>query len=104
MSESKLKTITPEMAKAWLGNIWPRSAKRSVRKEKGTIVSKRQVAQYVEDITEDRWAENGCSIVLGPNDELVDGVHRLTAVVEANKSIKSLVVRLDALEDGRIDS
>jgi hypothetical protein len=100
--KAESKKITPSMAKKWLENIWPRSATRFVRTEKGTVVSKRQVAQYVEDITEGRWIENGCAIILGPDGELVDGVQRLTAVVEANKPIKSLVVRLNSLDDPKI--
>jgi hypothetical protein len=46
--------------------------------------------------------DNGASIVLGPENELVDGMHRLLAVIEADAPIESLVIWLDTLDDAKI--
>lgn len=89
--KSEMKTITPTLAKKYL-------EKRHLMRNP----SPRHVALYAEDIREGRWIDNGATIVLGPDGELVDGLHRLMAVVEANKSIKSLVVWLNSLDDSKI--
>jgi hypothetical protein len=89
-------TITPELAAKWLENIYPRDGVRGVRVERGTVLLPRVVDAFAEDIANDRWEENGISILLtDPEEAVIDGAHRLAAVVKANKPIRSLVVRLD---------
>lgn len=54
---------------------------------------KRQVQRrYARDMAEGRWLLNGESIILN-GDQIIDGRHRLSAVVEADVPIRFLVVR-----------
>lgn len=46
------------------------------------------VARYVADIEADQWALTHQAIALGPDMQIVDGQHRLTAIVKAGKSVR----------------
>lgn len=76
------ETISPELAERYLGeNKQNRSLKtRYVRKLTGAI-------------TRGEWVLNGESIKFDVDGNLIDGQHRLAAVIEANQTIESLVVR-----------
>jgi hypothetical protein len=56
-------------------------------------VRPRRVAQYASDLTAGRWALNGETIKFDRNGQLVDGQHRLAAVVESGIAMHTLVVR-----------
>lgn len=77
----ELKTITPTQAKNWLGN-----------NINNRNISKRRVATYVQQILSDDWQLNGETIKLTEKGVLLDGQHRLQAVIQANKSIQSYVL------------
>lgn len=96
--KSETMTITPKMAEEWLKNVYPRDGVRGARIEMGNLVHPRHVEVLAGDITAGQWDENGAAIILSPENELVDGVHRLAAVVKADKPIRSLVVWLDEVE------
>jgi len=89
-------TITPEMALKWLANN-PKN-----RQLKGNTVNR-----YVEDIKAGRWKVNGESIKFDPEGNLLDGQHRLSAIVKAGRSIVSQVARnvppdsFDTIDTGR---
>lgn len=51
------------------------------------------VAFLASQMDKGRWAENGQSIVMDFHDNIVDGQHRLNAIVQSGKSIPMLVVR-----------
>lgn len=76
----RLEHITPDKARAWLGNSVPN---RHLRKTK--------VHQYARDILAGRWKQNGDTIKFTQGGELCDGQHRLHAVIEANKPVDMLV-------------
>jgi len=70
-------TITPELARDLLAN---NPVNRNVRKN--------LVARYAADIREGRWVYNGSTIIVGKSGRLLDGQHRLNAVVEADLPIE----------------
>ena len=73
--------ITPDMAKKIL--------------EKNTINRypvNANISFLVQEILSDRFLYNGESIIISENGNLMDGQHRLMAVVKANKSIEANLV------------
>jgi len=69
-----LVEVTPDLANKWLRNhnqSNPRTASMSV------------VRKYAKDMTDGRWGMDPNPICFGPNDELLNGQHRLMAVVES---------------------
>ena len=55
-------------------------------------IDSRKVAQYAKDMVEGRWQENGAAVVLHGT-TLLDGQHRLHAIVQANVTLPVLVAR-----------
>lgn len=85
----KTVLISPDIAAKWLktsnGNPrWP-SGNR--------IVDKSRVKIIAEDIKNGRWVPSNNSIAFDSNGNLVDGHHRLSAIVLSGKSVLSIVVR-----------
>lgn len=80
--------ITPEMASKWIesskGN--PRWARD------GKIADQKRVSQIAEDIKSGNWNPGNNSIAFDEEGVLVDGHHRLCAIVKAGIPVKSLVV------------
>ena len=77
----KLVTVTPEMAIEML--------------EKNTMnrnIDQKRVDQYAQDMRCGRWQMNGTTIVFADDGTLLDGQHRLWAVVEAKITIPLLIV------------
>jgi len=79
---AKVMTITPEMAKEMLSF----NSKHQRSQKKGNI------ANLTEAIKNDEWVTNSNSIGFDVNGNLVDGQHRLTAIVLAGKPVISVVV------------
>lgn len=78
----RVETITPELAKAYLeANTHNRP------------ISRATVAEYADAIREGHWLFNGEAIKFDWNEQLVDGQHRLGAIVKAGKAISILVIR-----------
>jgi hypothetical protein len=76
----KLETITPKKAEKLLeGNTFNR------RLREGHVL---WLAQQIEN---DDWAETGESIKIASDGTIIDGQHRLHAIILANKSIRTLV-------------
>lgn len=74
--------ITPEIAERWLGkNTRNRNARNSI------------IAQYARDMKSGKWVLNGESIKFADDGTLLDGQHRLLAVVAAGVAVQMLVVR-----------
>lgn len=80
--EMRIMTITPLVASDWLERCNPRNRARNDR----------HVARLAKAIANGEWVFNGDSIRFN-GDVLLDGQHRLAAVVKANKPIQSLVIR-----------
>lgn len=74
-------TITPDLAKEWLDrNVH----NRPIRKNK--------VVNYARDMQANNWALNGEAIKFAVDGVLLDGQHRLLAIVAANVPVQMLVV------------
>lgn len=76
---SKVMLVTPEMATKWLANT---IGNRHINKER--------VKTYVNDI-KNGWALNGQPIIISDKNHLMDGHHRLTAIVEAKTPARFVV-------------
>lgn len=75
-------SITPAIAEKWLGkNVRNRHVRPKV------------VAHYAKTMTRGEWLVNGEAIKFSVSGDLLDGQHRLSAIIVAQKTIKSLVVR-----------
>lgn len=72
--------VTPEMAGTWLANNPGNRA-----------IIRARVDHYAALMKAGAWALNGETIVLGPGGELLDGQHRLSAVVAAGVPVPMLV-------------
>lgn len=73
--------VTPARASLWLEN---RHQNRPIRQ--------RVVDLYVEDFVANEWYLTNQGIGLDKDGRLVDGQHRLTALVQANLSVEMLVI------------
>lgn len=77
----ELVEITPTVAEQMLGR---NGHNRNLRA--------RVVASYVADMTEGRWTENGETIKVGVDGTLIDGQHRLHAIVESGTTHRMMVI------------
>lgn len=82
MITSRVEVITPEIAAHMLAQ---NHKNRSLRKSK--------VDAYRRDMREGRWMTNGEPIIISRSGALVDGQHRLRAVVLSGVWIESVVTR-----------
>jgi hypothetical protein len=76
-----LETITPESATNWLR-----------ANQHNRPVRRRHVAFLAQEIIKGNWQVNGQPIVISEREEVLDGQHRLMAIIEAGRQIQSLVV------------
>lgn len=81
MITSKVITITPELAQRILGN-----------NPYNRNVNQRTVKRYAEIMKAGLWHENGESISIDENGNLVNGQHRLLACIESKCSFNCVVV------------
>lgn len=80
--ETKEEKITPDVATKYLEmNVHNRP------------IHQRQVEFLAEEIKQDRWKMNGSTIVFNKEGTLIDGQHRLWAVITSGLPIKILVCR-----------
>lgn len=78
--DTKKVLVTPEKAISWLeGN----THNRKLREER--------VKQYARDISRGEWYLTHQGIAFDPSGVLVDGQHRLWAIIEANMAVEMLV-------------
>jgi hypothetical protein len=78
----ELKTITPE----WAAQILAHNNTRN------RAMSRAHVEMLANEIRRGAWDFTGDTIKLSPDGQLIDGQHRLAAVVKAGVSIQTLVV------------
>lgn len=93
---SEVVTITPEMAREML--------KMNTRNRN---ISKERVALYAKRILKGEWKEDGQSISFDKNGRLLNGQHRLLAIIKAGKPITTVVVYdvepgIDTYDDQRV--
>ncbi|SDC25134.1 hypothetical protein [Actinokineospora iranica] len=95
--KAELMAVTPEMAKAWLAetNTHNRSLRHSA------------VAAYARDMGAGRWRTSGEAIKFAADGTLLDGQHRLAAIVRAGVTVSTFVVfglrrdAQDVMDSGR---
>lgn len=78
---AEVVSISPAIAAAWL------EANKSNRP-----VRRKHVAFLADEIRRGNWKVNGQSIIIAENEDILDGQHRLMAVIESGKSIETLVI------------
>lgn len=76
-----LETITPESATNWLR-----------ANQHNRPVRRRHVAFLASEILKGNWQVNGQAIVISEDEQVLDGQHRLLAIIEAGRQVQSLVV------------
>lgn len=81
--ESKVMEITPLIAREWLD-----STDLSIQRK----VNTGNVTFLASEIEKGNWKLNGEPIIIDKNNNVIDGIHRLSAVVRANTPICTLVI------------
>ena len=79
---SKTELVTPEIAAAMLE-----------RNDMNRSVSTLQVERYAQAMAAGEWRENGQTITCAEDGMLLDGQHRLQAVIKSGVPIRFLIVR-----------
>ncbi len=77
-----IEVITPDIALEILGNH-----------ENNRNLRPRFVTSYARDMAAGNWTLNGESIKIDVNGNLIDGQHRLNAVIQAGVSVQMMVIR-----------
>jgi hypothetical protein len=72
--------VTPELAKKWLANNF---RNRPIRED--------VVNAYARDMINGRWVYTHQGIAFNDRDELIDGQHRLRAIIVANAEVRMMV-------------
>lgn len=96
---ASVETITPQKAQYLLDNRAP-----------NRNIAKSHVAYLLAEMRAGSWALNGETIKIDTEGRLIDGQHRLAAVVEYGKPVRFLVVRnvpasaFASIDQGRIRS
>lgn len=81
MPTSKIMSVTPKLAGEWLAkNTHNRNIRSAV------------VAQYARDMAQGRWQFTGEAIKFDTDGNLLDGQHRLLAIVRADVAVSLLVI------------
>lgn len=83
--------ISPEMARKWLEN-------NCVNR----TISHGRVEMYARDMSAGKWLLNGEPIVFNKDGNLVNGQHRLSAVIRCGLTVKMLVIKGVENSDGAI--
>lgn len=80
---SKIESISPEIARKYLEkNI-----------ERNRTLQENHVALLAREMSEGRWKTNGQAIIFSKDGHLIDGQHRLAAIIKSGCTIDIFVVR-----------
>lgn len=79
--QTQIKRVTPTQAKKYLEN-----------NPMNRVINEASVDLLAETIRQGRWKLNGESIKIAPDGTLLDGQHRLKAIVRADTAVQTLVV------------
>ncbi|WP_093803919.1 hypothetical protein [Streptomyces sp. Wb2n-11] len=94
--EYHIVNVTPELAEKWLTQ---NTRNRKIRET--------AVAGYARDMEAGAWAENGESLKFAIDETLLDGQHRLRAIVRSGVTLRMLVITglqpetQETMDDGR---
>ena len=86
-----VETITPALAQAYLSTS---TGNRSL--------AKKNVQFYARQMREGKWTVSHQGIAFSVNGDLIDGHHRLTAIIEANVSVGMMVARGVSVESRQV--
>lgn len=78
---SQVTFITPQLASQYL-----------MSNTRNRSISKASVSAYAHDMINGRWLLNGDAIRFAQDGTLLDGQHRLQAIIEANVGVSMLVI------------
>ena len=87
---TRVVLVTPKQAKVWL---------KSNDSTKNRGISQRRVAAYANDMRHGNWQLTHQGICFGLNGVLIDGQHRLLAVILANVSVLLVVTEMATIDD-----
>lgn len=73
--------VTPELAEKWLA-----------QNPKNRTIKKAIVERYARDMTDGNWLYTGEAIKFSADGKLLDGQHRLTAILESTETIEMEVI------------
>ena len=79
----EVEDITPEKAEKYLGHNF----------ESNRNISRERVDAYKRDMEAHEWEFTGQTVVFDEKGRLVDGQHRLHAIVKSGESIRMIIVR-----------
>lgn len=79
--DAQLVTVTPEIAEGWLA-----------RNTHNRRIRPKVVAQYARDMAAGNWQVTGEAIKFAHDGRLLDGQHRLHAVVDSGRAVTMLVI------------
>ena len=80
--ETTVEIINPQEAQAYLDN-----------NAKHRPIKMKKVYEYMEEMQDGKWRLNGKTICFDTNGRLLNGQHRLSAVVLSGVSLTTVVVR-----------
>lgn len=86
-----LKLVTPQLAEEML-----------TQNTNNRHISKKQVERMVYAMKNDQWKANGETIKISSQGKLIDGQHRLTAIIQAN--VACLMLVCDGISEEAIDT
>lgn len=93
MEASAIVQVNPADKKIRICYLTPALAEALIaRNVRNRNVSRSRVASYAKEIREGRWSDNGQTIVVADNGELLDGGHRCHAVLLADIAIPIILV------------
>lgn len=80
--DTRIETVSPSQAADWLANANGHNRK----------LSRPVVEAYRTEILEGRWKQNGVPLLFSHDGRLLDGQHRLAAIVAAARPVEMLIV------------
>ncbi len=83
MMKPEVCYVTPDMARKWLT--------RNITNNRN--INENRVAAYAEEMRANNWIPNGQAIQFDEGGLLIDGQHRLKALIRSGKTVQMLVVR-----------
>lgn len=91
----EITDVTPDMARKWLDES----------NFNNRPLNQHRVSKIAHDIKNDKWVFDGTPIRFNGSDNLLDGQHRLHAIIKANRSVKTFVFKgLESISQNTIDT
>lgn len=90
-------SVTPDLARQWLATNATNNRK----------ISKKTVNTYARDMIAEKWEMTGEALKFDTTGRLIDGQHRLSAVIASQKTVQMAVIRglapevMDVLDTGK---